>query len=111
VIGPEAELALIGWKEQNLLQADRPATVFGFRTDWAEQRIAAKAWLAEQPTNRWVLAQDDALGRCIRREAVREVGRANRRTWVVFDHAAVVPGCIDETPGTTGAPRLMPEDD
>jgi 4-amino-4-deoxy-L-arabinose transferase-like glycosyltransferase len=111
VIGPEAELALIGWKEQNLLQADRPATVFGFRTDWAEQRIAAKAWLAEKPANRFVLAQDDALGRCIRREAVREVGRANRRTWVVFDHAAVVPGCIDETPGTTGAPRLMPDDD
>ncbi len=111
VIGPDAELALIGWTEQNLLQADRPATVFGFRTDWAAQRIAAQAWLAEKPANRWVMAQDDALGRCVRREAVREVGRANRRTWFVFNHAALITGCIDDTPGTTGAPRLMPDDD
>ena len=64
LIGPEAELALLSWKEQNLLMADRPATVFGFLAPRADQELAAVAWLREKPADRWVLAQKLSLETC-----------------------------------------------
>ena len=36
-IGPDAELGLVAWREQNLLMADRPAQTFGFKVDFTEQ--------------------------------------------------------------------------
>src|SRR5690606_24382434 len=36
-IGPEAELGLIAWREQHLLQARQPAVEFGFKAPWHEQ--------------------------------------------------------------------------
>ena len=36
-IGPEAELGLVGWREQHLLQAIGPTTEFGFERDLGEQ--------------------------------------------------------------------------
>ncbi len=44
-IGPDAELALVAWREQNLLQADRPVREFGFKRPWAEQwHDAGRGW-------------------------------------------------------------------
>jgi hypothetical protein len=92
-IGPDAELALVAWKEQNLLQADRPARTFGFRRPPAEQLRAALAWQAQDPGRRWILALDRDLDSCVRRARIVSAGRANRRDWVLFRADAVRPAC------------------
>jgi 4-amino-4-deoxy-L-arabinose transferase-like glycosyltransferase len=94
LIGPDAELGLLGWREQNLLMADRPATDFGFQTPPPVQFARATQWQAEQPERRWVFAIEDAIGRCVDRSRARRVGIANRRTWWVYRYDAVVPACV-----------------
>ncbi len=51
-IGPDAELGMLAWREQNLLQADRPATGFGFTASWQERWTKAGPWLAQAPEKR-----------------------------------------------------------
>ena len=96
IMGPDAELGLVAWKEQNLLQADRHAIDFGFTQPAARQREAALLWLAEKPERRWLFLDGDALGRCIDRERAVAVGVSNRRTWYLARHEAVVPRCVDD---------------
>ncbi len=48
-LGPEAELGMIAWREQNLLQADRPVVDFGFKQPWQAQWNEAATWLAAAP--------------------------------------------------------------
>jgi 4-amino-4-deoxy-L-arabinose transferase-like glycosyltransferase len=93
VIGPDAELALVAWKEQNLLQADRPARTFGFRRPPAAQLQAALRWQAEEPARRWVMIQESAMGACIARDRSLRLGVANRRTWYLFQAGAAATGC------------------
>ncbi|MCC7634367.1 ArnT family glycosyltransferase [Stenotrophomonas rhizophila] len=80
-IGPDAELGLVAWKEQNLLMADRPAATFGFKRRWYRQLHDARTWQAQQPQRRWLLVQEDAVLGCIDRNAAERVGVANRRGW------------------------------
>ncbi|WP_447729466.1 ArnT family glycosyltransferase [Pseudoxanthomonas suwonensis] len=89
-IGPDAELGLVAWKEQNLLMADRPATTFGFRRRWEDQLQLAVAWQA-QATDRWLLVQEAALERCLQPDRIELAGISNRRRWWL-----VPPGAVDE---------------
>jgi 4-amino-4-deoxy-L-arabinose transferase-like glycosyltransferase len=92
-IGPQAELGLVAWKEQNLLMAARPATDFGFRQPWDEQLRRGFDWLAAAPDGRrWLLVQAPAL-QCLDRTALVDAGVANRRRWWLVPRAAVVPDC------------------
>jgi hypothetical protein len=93
VVGPEAELALVAWKEQNLLQADRPAKTFGFLVPWDEQLRHAIAWQAEAPERRWIFILRDAAKDCVDPALATDVGRANRRHWWVFRADALRPAC------------------
>jgi 4-amino-4-deoxy-L-arabinose transferase-like glycosyltransferase len=92
-IGPDAELGLVAWKEQNLLQADRPARTFGFRRPPAEQLHDAIRWQAQAPAQRWIFILDSAMDECVLRERAFEAGRANRRQWWLFRADAVAPAC------------------
>ena len=92
-IGPHDELALVAWKEQNLLQADRPARTFGFRRPPEMQRAGAIAWQREAPENRWVLILDTAMGECIERDRAVPIGQSNRRSWWLFRADAVRAAC------------------
>ncbi len=96
LVGPEAEIGMVAWKEQNLLMADRPMRDFGFKKPWPEQFAAAVQWQAGAPAHRWIFALDQAMGECVERARAIEVGHANRRDWWLFRADAVVPGC---TPG------------
>jgi len=80
-IGPDAELGLVAWKEQNLLMADRPAATFGFKATWTEQLSKGMAWQAEQPASRWLLVQEPALSQCIDKTKAEYAGVSNRRRW------------------------------
>lgn len=83
-IGPQAELGLVGWKEQNLLMAKRPAETFGFTPD-AEKALdqAAKgiAWAKQKPAQRWLLMQDISTPDCIPASSRMALQNANRRGW------------------------------
>ena len=93
-IGPDAELGLVAWKEQNLLMADRPAANFGFKVPWDEQLRRGVAWQAQQPDRRWLLVQEAALEGCIDRGRSELAGISNRRRWWLVPAAAVTPPCV-----------------
>ncbi len=108
LIGPDAELGLLGWREQNLLMADRPAHNFGFRAPLEHQFALATQWQSQAPDRRWVFAVEDAIGQCVDRDRAQRVGVANRRTWWVYRHDAVIAGCVpvikdDDKADETGA--------
>lgn len=93
-IGRDAQLGLVGWKEQNLLMADRPAATFGFKRRWYRQLQDAVAWQAQAPQQRWLLVQEAAVLDCIDRRRAERVGVANRRGWWLVPAAAVVGPCV-----------------
>jgi len=80
-IGPEAELGLVAWKEQNLLMADRPAQTFGFLRPADEQLRDAQAWQAQAPATRWLLVERAALSACVDWSQAENLGISNRREW------------------------------
>ena len=92
-IGPETELGLVAWKEQNLLMADRPATTWGFVLPPHEQLAAAMPWLRANPARK-VLILEAAMGPCIDRAHAQFAGVANRRRWWLIDAASLRPGCV-----------------
>jgi hypothetical protein len=92
-IGPDAELGLVAWKEQNLLMADRPARTFGFLRPPGEQLRAARAWQAQAPQRRWLLVESAALDQCVDRSQALNMGVSNRREWWLLDFDALAPQC------------------
>jgi 4-amino-4-deoxy-L-arabinose transferase-like glycosyltransferase len=98
MIGPDAELGLVAWKEQNLLLADRKVTEFGFVKPAHRQLGEAIRWQEEKPDGaalhqRWILILADAMAPCIDPAKARYVGHANRREWWLFRSDAVVEAC------------------
>ena len=99
VAGPQGQIALVAWKEQNLLMADRAVTTFGFQRRWEAQFADAVAWQAQAPGQRWIFALQAAVQPCVDMARVQDLGHANRRRWIMFRADAVVAGCV---------PRLAP---
>ena len=105
IIGPDAELAAVAWREQQLLLADRPVQTFGFGPQprggapWPEQWAAAAHWLPRGAGERWILSLDDALPDCVDRARVVAVGVSNRRTWSLVPAGALPAGCPDGRAG------------
>ena len=92
-IGPRAELGLVAWREQHLLQADRPAATFGFERSSQAQWQDAVTWLQAAPERRWLFVQDDVLPSCIAADAVIEAGVANRRRYLLLPGDASTASC------------------
>lgn len=92
-IGPDAELGLVAWKEQNLLMADRPAATFGFRAPWTAQLAGAMRWQHAVPQRRWLLVQEPALSQCVDRARAEFAGVSNRRRWWLVPATATDPAC------------------
>lgn len=92
-IGPDAELGLLNWKEQNLLQVDRPAKVFGFLRNRAAQELEAVAWLRADPDRRWLLVQPVNLEACFEPGRAELAGTSNRRQWWLVRADALSPQC------------------
>ena len=96
-IGPDAQLGMVAWREQNLLQADRPVTDFGFKQSWEAQWAEAGPWLAADPTRRWVFVLDQAVSPCVDRGQVIDIGQSNRNRWMLVPGEAWKPGCVTPT--------------
>lgn len=110
VIGPDAELAAVAWREQQLLHADRPVHTFGFGPQprggapWPAQWAGAADWLAREPHARWVLSLDDALPGCVDRALIVAVGVSNRRAWSLVPAGALPAGCAQPADGGDAVP-------
>lgn len=94
IAGPTAQIGMVGWKEQNLLMADRPVKDFGFKKPTELQFGEAVAWQAQAPGERWIFGLREAVKACVDRTKVTVAGYANRRQWWMFRADAVVPHCI-----------------
>jgi hypothetical protein len=101
-IGPDAELAMIGWREQNLLQADRDVVDFGFQRPWHLQWREAGPWLAADPARRWLFVLEEAIGPCVDRAQAARIGVSNRRTWWLVPAQAWIPACTTPPFGRGG---------
>ena len=88
-----AEIGLVAWKEQNLLQAQGPVVEFGFRRPVDAQLRAGIAWLRERPQSRRLFVLDEAMDACVLRDRARRVGTANRRDWYLLGADALAPAC------------------
>jgi 4-amino-4-deoxy-L-arabinose transferase-like glycosyltransferase len=93
-IGPTAELGMVAWREQNLLQADRPAVDFGFKRAWREQWEDAGPWLAADPSHRWLFVLRQAVSPCVDPRQVVAIGQSNRNDWVLVPGTAWRRGCV-----------------
>lgn len=105
-IGPGAQLGMVAWREQNLLQSDRPAVDFGFKRPWHEQWSEAGPWLAADPSRRWVFVLDKALSPCVDRSRIVDIGQSNRNRWMLVPGHAWKAGC--STPPFASEAREAP---
>jgi len=94
IAGGDAEIGLVGWKEQNLLMAVGPTRDFGFLAPRPQQYLEATQWQAQAPDKRWVFSIKSAMGACVDKAKAQRVGVANRREWWMFRADAVIPGCV-----------------
>jgi 4-amino-4-deoxy-L-arabinose transferase-like glycosyltransferase len=89
-----AELGLVGYREQYLLQLRRPTVNFG-HSRWreADQEAAdAAAWLDAAPA-RALIVDEDALDACFARDAAEFIVSANRADWYLVTRGAR-PACV-----------------
>ncbi|APP78003.1 hypothetical protein BJD12_19395 [Xanthomonas vesicatoria ATCC 35937] len=96
-IGPHAELGMLAWREQNLLQADRAVTDFGFKAGWQQQWDKAGPWLAQAPEKRWLFVLKQAVPACIDPAQRIDIGESNRNQWQLVPGTAWHAGCIAPT--------------
>jgi 4-amino-4-deoxy-L-arabinose transferase-like glycosyltransferase len=97
-IGPDAELGLVGPREENLFMAVGPTREFGFTQPLPVQFARAAAWQAKAPATRWVFSIEAAMGTCVERAKAHRLGDSNRRQWWLFRGDAVIPGCVPAAP-------------
>ena len=97
-IGPNAELGLVGWREQQLLMSQSHTTEFGFKRPEKDQLESALLWQAQSPRDRWLLIAGSAVPQGSRDGELLALGIANRRTWWLL------PGRASSVDGKEGQP-------
>lgn len=100
-LGPGESLGFAGWKEQFLLQWDRPAVHFGYRRNDTEgESRDAAGWLSASPDRRLLLPQR-MVEPCFDGSRLLPLGTAHRQQWLLAEEGAVLPEC------RTGAARAV----
>ncbi|HWS41172.1 MAG TPA: glycosyltransferase family 39 protein [Arenimonas sp.] len=90
--GPDIEIGLVAWKEQNLLQAVGPVVEFGYLQQNDIQLQKAIAWMNAKPESRRLMINQLPEFSCIQFTAPNAIDleRANRRAWWLVNNNAVV---------------------
>jgi 4-amino-4-deoxy-L-arabinose transferase-like glycosyltransferase len=93
LIGPDAALGLVAWKEQLVLHADRPIVHFGYRQygNDAEMNDAIR-WLASGE-KRYLLLPDGAVHGCLLRSRLIQVDYIHRADWFLAGADAIKREC------------------
>jgi 4-amino-4-deoxy-L-arabinose transferase-like glycosyltransferase len=89
---PKEALGLAGWKEQFLLQWNRPAVHFGYRRTDGNEVYDAAAWLSQR-SDRRLLLPGAMLETCFNRTQLEELGFAHRQRWFLASSPSVLPDC------------------
>jgi len=98
LIGADGTLALVQWREQLVLFADRPVVHFGFmRSDAEREAREAARWAGAGP-QRFVLLPGESLSPCFDPDRCTVVGRHVRREWYLAPAAAVTAVCRQPRP-------------
>lgn len=92
--GPNTEIGLVAWKEQNMLQAIGPVTDFGYRQPATLQLARGMAWLQEKPQQRILMVNQVKALDCIDYGGPDTIHleNSNRRTWWLIKPGAL-NGC------------------
>lgn len=92
----DAELGLVGWKEQHVLFADRPVVHFGYRRrDWHGEVRDGLVWLLDGGT-RYLLITDKFPSECINLERADNMGYRHRQNWYLVESGDVEASCRPE---------------
>jgi 4-amino-4-deoxy-L-arabinose transferase-like glycosyltransferase len=102
LVPAEHELGMLGWKEQTLLQADRPVALFGREAPAEEQARRAAAWLRARP-DRHLLLTGGFDTHCFDLTKSLFIARRHRSDWYLADSSALTGRCITltDTPSDT----------
>jgi hypothetical protein len=101
-IGPQGALALVQWKEQFVLHADRPVTHFGyFREDAEGEAREAAAWVAAA-ADRFVLLPRESLAPAFAADRCVDLGQRHRRYWYLCSAPSLVAAQSDDAPQAPG---------
>lgn len=89
--GPDVEIGLVAWKEQNLLQALGPVVEFGFLQQKDIQLQQAIDWMNVKPDTRRLMINHLPEFSCIQFTAPNAIDleKANRRAWWLVNNKAV----------------------
>jgi 4-amino-4-deoxy-L-arabinose transferase-like glycosyltransferase len=93
VVGPNAKLALVAWKEELPLAFHRKVVDFGFVTPWHEQLADSIRWQEQLPSDRWVLVLSDIMAPCVDPAKTLDMGVTSGRDWRLYRLDAVAPAC------------------
>ncbi|NID16397.1 ArnT family glycosyltransferase [Luteibacter yeojuensis] len=93
-IGPDGQLGLVLWREEQMYQARRPVAEFGFARDAAAQLHDARAWQQADPAHRWLLVNEEAFDDCVVTDKVMRLGVANRVRFALLPADASRQGCV-----------------
>jgi 4-amino-4-deoxy-L-arabinose transferase-like glycosyltransferase len=92
IIPANAELGIVGLREQFLLFSPFQTTHFGYNTPQNLQYMKAWQWQAESE-NRYILSFKKADLSCFNFDKSIAVGRAHRRDWILYTKEARLAGC------------------
>lgn len=101
--GPNTEIGLVAWKEQNMLQASGPVTDFGYRQSATVQLARGMVWLQENPQRRILMVNQVEALDCIDYDGPDAIHleKSNRRTWWLVKPGALAgcdPNVLKATP-------------
>ncbi len=84
IIGHDAELGFVAWREAFMLYTDRSIKDFGFSKPIKKQAKEAKQWLT-QKNNRWLLIRESSLECCFNTYNAIHIGTHERRNWYLIN--------------------------
>ncbi|HHQ14969.1 MAG TPA: glycosyltransferase family 39 protein [Chromatiales bacterium] len=89
-IGPDAELAIVDYREQLLLQARREVVHWSYHGDRAVHTQQAARWLTRGP-DRWLLIPEYVAIYCFIADPDKSVGYRHSRNWLLLQRDAIDP--------------------
>ena len=102
-VPPDEPLAMIGWKEQLMLQVGRPVLHFGFRRERQGELCDAAAWLQTAPGAK-VLAPASQLAPCLDPALARRLSFRHGKQWMLAGADALTGECAGDP--VSEQPRL-----
>ncbi len=95
-LGPKRELAMVKFKEQFILHADRPVTHFGYRQADHKQEITAAHWLREKE-GRVLMVPKQNMAQCFMIDKSDYLGLRHGRAWYMVGREALGEACGEAT--------------